>query len=256
MRIVVLARACALATIVTLASLVATPAEAASRPSTTTITVSQSAVTAGQQIIIQGNVSGASTGARVRLQRWSARHWVRVRDARVTSAGAYAFAAAPTAGTSYRVRTFANRRIKKSFSPTIAVAVAAAPAPTSTAPRTEASDVRDLILQKTNEFRRQNGRAPLTLMPALTTVAQNWTDHMAATGDFNHNPSYWKQYPGGWSNAGENIAVGQTPEQVVDAWINSPGHRANLLGNYDRIGIGYAVNGRGTRYYTQDFANY
>ncbi len=255
MRIVMFVRACTLVVVMTFASLVAAPAQAAKAPSTTTIAASHGTITAGQQVVIQGTVSGASAGARVRLQRWTSRAWVKVRDAKVTSAGAYAFAASPTTGTSYRVRTFANRRIRKSLSPAVTVNVAPAPAGTP-ASQTPANDVRALILQKTNEYRAQNGRAPLTLMPGLTTVAQNWSDHMAATGTFAHNPSYSQQIPDGWTRCGENVAAGQAPDQVVNAWINSEGHRANLLGDYNRIGIGYAVNSRGVRYYTQNFGKY
>lgn len=51
--------------------------------------------------------------------------------------------------------------------------------------------------------------------------------------------------------AGENIAAGQTtPAQVVDAWMNSPGHRANILERaYKYIGVGYVNSGSGYRHY-------
>src|SRR5205814_8113303 len=57
-----------------------------------------------------------------------------------------------------------------------------------------------------------------------------------------------------WSAAAENIAAGQqTPAKVMEAWMNSPGHRANILNcGYVNIGIGLAVGGR-TPYWTQDF---
>lgn len=55
--------------------------------------------------------------------------------------------------------------------------------------------------------------------------------------------------------AGENIAYGQkTPEQVMQGWMNSPGHRANIMNkNYTKIGVGYYQNANGVNYWTQLF---
>ena len=55
-----------------------------------------------------------------------------------------------------------------------------------------------------------------------------------------------------YRTAGENIAMGQTtPEAVVNGWMNSEGHRANILNSsYTQIGVGYAANGH---YWTQLF---
>lgn len=58
------------------------------------------------------------------------------------------------------------------------------------------------------------------------------------------------------STWGENCAAGQhTPEEAISGWMNSDGHRKNLLGaQYTEIGVGIAVSGTGTRYWTQVFA--
>lgn len=55
--------------------------------------------------------------------------------------------------------------------------------------------------------------------------------------------------------AGENIAYGQrTPEQVMEGWMNSPGHRANIMNkDYKKIGVGYYQNANGVNYWTQLF---
>lgn len=60
-----------------------------------------------------------------------------------------------------------------------------------------------------------------------------------------------------YRSAGENIAWGQkTPEEVVKAWMNSSGHRANIMNpNYSRIGVGHLQNAKGTSYWVQLFAN-
>ena len=57
-----------------------------------------------------------------------------------------------------------------------------------------------------------------------------------------------------YSGAGENIAYGQrSPEAVMQAWMNSSGHRANILSNkYTKIGVGYTVK-NGVTYWTQMF---
>ena len=58
-----------------------------------------------------------------------------------------------------------------------------------------------------------------------------------------------------FSGAGENIAWGQkSPEAVMEAWMNSPGHRANILNaKFTTIGVGYYQNSAGTNYWTQLF---
>jgi hypothetical protein len=107
------------------------------------------------------------------------------------------------------------------------------------------------ILADTNSARAANGLAPLVLDGAVTTVAQNWSATQSRERRMYHNPQYSSQIPGGWSRAAENVASGYSPADVVGAWMKSSGHRANILGDYTTIGIGY-VNG----YATQVFAKY
>ena len=79
---------------------------------------------------------------------------------------------------------------------------------------------------------------------------KKYFDHTSPTygSPFHHDEKLWNQY----KSAGENIAMGQsTPEQVVKAWMNSSGHRANILNkNYTHIGVGYVKDGH---YWTQMF---
>ena len=60
-----------------------------------------------------------------------------------------------------------------------------------------------------------------------------------------------------YRSAGENIAWGQrSPQEVVTAWMNSPGHRANIMNaNFTKIGVGYYQNSRGVNYWSQLFTN-
>jgi len=120
------------------------------------------------------------------------------------------------------------------------------------------SEAQALILQDTNDFRVANGKPPLLLMPELTAIAQGWSEHMAETDTYEHNPGYFVDYPPGWTQGAENIAAFHKPQDVVQVWIDSGLHRDNLLGDYTHIciGYGYDTTSTWTRYYTQNFARY
>lgn len=115
---------------------------------------------------------------------------------------------------------------------------------------------RALILQQTNALRANNGLPPLRLNPALSEIAQDWSVQQARVSTMSHRPSFTAMYPAGWSRAGENVAAGYSPNSVVNAWANSPGHRANMLSTATDIGIGVTTNASGRFYYTQNFARY
>lgn len=104
------------------------------------------------------------------------------------------------------------------------------------------------VLKLTNDFRKSNGLKPLVLDQSLEEAADLHTQNMANRDFFSHTGKDGKSpsdrakragYESGF--VGENIAAGyRTPQSVVDGWINSPGHRANLLNaNYNEIGLGY-----------------
>lgn len=131
------------------------------------------------------------------------------------------------------------------------------PEPEPTDVLTEEQAAIQQILDDTNAFRASEGLAPLVLDPEISAVARDWSQHLHDTGTFEHNPSFAQHIPPGWESAAENIAAGQYADTVVEAWINSPGHRANLLGDFTSIGIGYYEGPDGyQRYFTQVFANY
>ena len=75
-------------------------------------------------------------------------------------------------------------------------------------------------------------------------------------GVLSHNPQFSAQIPAGWSRAGENVGEGfPTPRAMFDGWMKSPGHRANILGDYTDIGIAFVtLNGR--TWGVQDFGKY
>lgn len=120
------------------------------------------------------------------------------------------------------------------------------------------------VVELVNIERQKNGLSALALNSSISNVARSKSKDMASNNYFAHqSPTYGsagdmlKQFGISWSAWGENIASGQrTPEAVVTAWMNSEGHRANILSsNFSKIGVGYATNSNGTPYWTQMFTN-
>lgn len=117
----------------------------------------------------------------------------------------------------------------------------------------------DEVIRLVNDIRAQNGLKPLTANWELSRVARYKSQDMANQHYFSHtSPTYgspfqmMKAFGISYRTAGENIAYGQrTPQEVVNAWMNSSGHRANILNaSFTQIGVGYEANGR---YWTQMF---
>lgn len=122
----------------------------------------------------------------------------------------------------------------------------------------EVRDVLDLV----NQERAKNGLSKLTLSNEMTHVATMKAQDMRDKNYFSHNsPTYGspfemlQQFGIKYSYAGENIAGGQQSAQaVMTDWLNSSGHRANILNkNYTEIGIGYVKGGQYGTYWVQLF---
>ena len=120
------------------------------------------------------------------------------------------------------------------------------------------------VVELVNVERQKAGLPTLKMDSAISNVARAKSKDMAVNNYFAHqSPTYGsagdmlRQFGISWSAWGENIASGQrTPEIVVNAWMNSPGHRANILSNnFSKIGVGYVTNSNGTPYWTQIFTN-
>ncbi|MED3764544.1 CAP domain-containing protein [Ureibacillus sp. FSL K6-8385] len=123
----------------------------------------------------------------------------------------------------------------------------------------QVSEFERQVVELTNAERAKAGLKPLEMYSPLMAAAKVKSQDMANLGYFSHtSPTYGSPFDQmraagiQFRAAGENIAQGQrTPEQVVNAWMNSPGHRANILNpNYTHIGVGFAENGY---YWTQQF---
>ncbi|MFJ9061279.1 CAP domain-containing protein [Streptomyces sp. NPDC102409] len=123
-----------------------------------------------------------------------------------------------------------------------------------------ATSAQAAVLSLVNQERTKVGCSPVTASAALTALAQDFSDDMAARDFFGHTD------PDGatpWDRAdaagveglgGENIARGQADAQaVMDAWMSSEGHRANILNcDYKTLGVGVHL-GAGGPWWTQDF---
>ncbi|KAJ2830165.1 hypothetical protein FBU31_002540 [Coemansia sp. 'formosensis'] len=111
------------------------------------------------------------------------------------------------------------------------------------------------MLNQVNAVRAKAGKAALTLSSQLNTIAQSHSQYMSSTSDMTHSDpagSLGTRAAGAglqWMGAAENIAWNQqNVAQVMDAWINSPGHYANMVGDYNSVGFGVS-----NLYWTQDF---
>lgn len=215
-----------------------------------TINSSPDKVAEGGYVYFRGEATGSYKRKEVRLQLKTDSGWKTVKTQTMDTRYYDMFTTPPAGKPVYRVAgTLLSG--KTVTSPTVTITVTQCCTPGNL------DEVRAMILKKTNNARANNGLPALVGMDELNTVSQDWTEHMAETGDFTHNPSYTDSYPTGWTAAGENIAKGQAPKDVVAAWMASPGHRSNILSpDYTHIGIGFAKDGNGRTYYTQNFAGY
>ena len=118
------------------------------------------------------------------------------------------------------------------------------------------------VIDIVNRNRVSAGLAPLKANWELCRVARYKSQDMINKGYFGHqSPTYgspftmMQSFGIRFSAAGENIAYGQrTPQEVMNGWMNSSGHRANIMSSvYNQIGVGVAKASNGTYYWTQEF---
>lgn len=124
------------------------------------------------------------------------------------------------------------------------------------------SEYQKQVLDLVNAERTKRGLNPLTLDAKLSNTATLKSQDMINKGYFDHtSPTYgspfdmMQQFGISYRSAGENIAMGQrTPQEVMNSWMNSSGHRANILNSsFTTLGVGIAKDANGTIYWTQMF---
>ncbi len=157
--------------------------------------------------------------------------------------------------------------------PTATPIYTSTPTPTATpihtpTPTSVTDDFRSRVIARTNDYRLQNGCSALTMNELLNNAAQGHSNDMALNDFFSHTGSNgsspWDRMRNAgyyYSRAAENVAAGySSPESVVVGWMNSAGHRANILNcDLKDIGVGYYYLGNDTgnvnyrHYWTQVF---
>jgi hypothetical protein len=110
------------------------------------------------------------------------------------------------------------------------------------------ADDENTFLSLLNQTRQANGRAPVVLDPGLSGDARVWSGVMAQKNLLHHTDSTRmvnevKRVVPDWTRLGENVGVGYGVQSLHDAFWNSSGHRANMLGDYNRVGVGVVHSG-------------
>jgi uncharacterized protein YkwD len=132
----------------------------------------------------------------------------------------------------------------------------------ATSPANADANYERQVITLTNQERAAHGCGALTGNGALTRAARGHSGDMAASNNMSHYGTNGSDAADRMKQAGyapkkwaENVAYGQkTPKEVVDGWMNSSGHRANILDcRLTEIGVGHVVNRQGVPYWTQDF---
>ena len=193
------------------------------------------------EVFEHGNFSGKTSGSIDRDCSYIGDFWNdKVSSIKVHSGTWDFFKDANFKGRSFRLKAGQYPSINKTMNDTISsfrrVAVNSVPAPSS-------SGVHKRVLDLTNIERSKVGLAPLTFNSQLAAAAQKHSKNMAIHDFFDHRQMAERVKAEGYqySQVGENISAGQsTPESVVQGWMNSPGHRKNILNSgFRELGVGY-----------------
>ncbi len=125
-----------------------------------------------------------------------------------------------------------------------ALALSMAPPQSSSAPM-DLHPIEARVVERTNVQRAQHGLPPLSVDPRLLTSARRHAAWMTNSRSLTHTSQA----------VGENIAMGQNSSaEVINAWMNSSGHRANILNpGYTRIGVAAFTTPDGTIFWCQQF---
>jgi uncharacterized protein YkwD len=110
--------------------------------------------------------------------------------------------------------------------------------------------------QRINYDRMDNGLIGMSINNTLMDKAQAWADYLASIGTLQHS-NLAESVDAGWWMLGENVGSGPSADAIEQAFLNSPGHRANILNpEFNWAGTGVAVSGNGTVFLVQVFAKY
>lgn len=106
-----------------------------------------------------------------------------------------------------------------------------------------AYSMEDDFFELLNQARADEGHKALQRVEGVNNVAREWAIVMAEDNELKHRPSLRDPFDGNWQLLGENVGVGYGAESLHQGFMDSPGHRANIMGDYDYVGIGVALMG-------------
>lgn len=125
-------------------------------------------------------------------------------------------------------------------------------APTGTAHAAIDGGAESQFVAALNQARAAQGLPALSVAGDLTSVARSHSSRMADGNNLHHNPNLGS-HVSGWQKVGENVGKGPSVNSIHSAFMNSPSHRANILGaDWTQVGVGVDVRG-GTVWVTQVF---
>jgi hypothetical protein len=109
------------------------------------------------------------------------------------------------------------------------------------------------FIAKMNAAREANGLHPYAVAGDLTSIARQHSADMARQQQLYHNPNLTTQVQN-WQAVGENVGEGPTVDDIHNAFMQSPEHRANILDHdFTQVGVGVSVDKNGVIWVTEDF---
>jgi hypothetical protein len=150
-------------------------------------------------------------------------------------------------------RTSRRSRTVRRIGPLLVAAVAVLLLTPIHAASAGGNDAGDYV-SRINALRASVGRAPLQVDGELSSIAQSWSAHMAATGTLSHSPNLASGISAPWMKLGENVGTGPGNDPIWNAFVNSAHHYANIVDpDFNRVGVGVAYAANGTQWTTQRF---
>lgn len=144
--------------------------------------------------------------------------------------------------------------------PTLGADGSSSDSSSSSSDSSELSAMEQSAFNKVNEYRASKGLAALTWSANIANISREHSVDMAAISTLSHDGFDARAatlQASGAISVGENVAYNagfaDPASTAVTGWINSPGHEANMVGNYTKTGMGVAISSNGSYYFTQIF---
>jgi uncharacterized protein YkwD len=115
----------------------------------------------------------------------------------------------------------------------------------------------EVLLSHLHHARKRAGVPPLSVNSGLRDVARRHAEEMAVSKTLSHSPDFAGRVSvvvPNWQRIGENVGYGSTMQAIHDSFMASPGHRANILGNYNIVGVGVSRDEAGRYWVVEVFA--